>query len=157
MTFSDKEGYENFKQSAINSDAELAVIVADDFRPFVSFNGLDLERLLLTVNERLSVLLTKDHTIGHAWLMDVYSLENLQQAFKNKILPLLQEYFYNNYAKIGLVLGEAFFEEPVQVKKGLFAKFKNGSEIAEDYSDKVMYTFKDTGKLTIADFISIYS
>jgi hypothetical protein len=59
---------------------------------------LDLPLLLQTINSRLEVLLTKDHTIGHAWLMNVFSLEDLQGAFKNKILPLLQKYFYNNYA-----------------------------------------------------------
>ena len=120
------------------------------------FTGLNLQSMLTTINQRLVALLTKDHVIGHAWLMNVYSLDDLQLAFKNKILPLLQEYFYNNYAKIGLVLGDQFFEEPLKVDKALFAKFKNGDDIAEDYNDKMIYRFKDTKELTIADFKTIY-
>ena len=112
--------------------------------------------MLIKINERLSALLSKDHTIGHAWLMNIWSLEDLQAAFKYKILPLLQEYFYNNYAKIGLVLGDQFFDEPVKVSKGLFATFKGGSEITEDYNDKMIYKLKDTSKLTIANFKSVY-
>ena len=67
--------------------------------------------MLETINKRLEVLLSKDQKVGHAWLMDVYSLEDLRHVFKNKIIPLLQEYFYNNYAKIGLVLGNKFVEK----------------------------------------------
>jgi hypothetical protein len=121
-----------------------------------TFNGVDLSKLLATINRRLEVLLTKDHTIGHAWLMDVYSLDDLRNAFKNKILPLLQEYFYNNYAKMGLVLGDNFFQEQKQSGKALFASFKNGAEIAEDFGEKVVYILKDTKDLEVADFQSIY-
>ncbi len=144
--------YENSLNDWYNEDPEAV------FSNIVSFavKGLDLRHILKCMNERLFLLLTKDHTIGHAWLMDVYSLADLQVAYKNKILPLLQEYFYNNYAKIGLVLGDQFFEEPVKVSKGLFATFKGGSEIAEDYNDKMIYKFKDASNLTIENFKSIY-
>jgi len=120
------------------------------------FTGVNLEKLLEVINERLNALLSKDHTIGHAWLMNIYSIQDLQAAFKNKILPLFQEYFYNNYSKIGLVLGDQFFEEPLIVNKGVFAKFKNADAIAEDYNDKMIYRFKDADKLTIENFKSIY-
>jgi 5-methylcytosine-specific restriction endonuclease McrBC GTP-binding regulatory subunit McrB len=118
-------------------------------------NGLNLQIMLKTINERLTALLTRDHTIGHAWLMDVNSLESLQSAFKNKILPLLQEFFYNDYAKIGLVLGNAFVTEK-QVHKELFAKFKDTNELAADYEEKIVYTLSDPFILTVADFQSIY-
>lgn len=48
------------------------------------FTGVNLEKLLEVINERLIVLLSGDHTIGHAWFMDVYSLEDLQKALKRK-------------------------------------------------------------------------
>lgn len=120
------------------------------------FTGVDLEKLLTTINKRLQVLLTKDHTIGHAWLMNVASLSDLRLAFKNRILPLLQEYFYNNYEKIGLVLGSAFLEE--KSAKGIFAKdFKGTNDLQSDYDDKVMYSLKDPFTLTREDFIKIYA
>ncbi len=125
------------------------------FSGIVSFNnGIDLSKLLETLNLRLKVLLSKDHTIGHAWLMNVYNISDLQLAFKNKILPLLQEYFYNNYGKIGLVLGDKFVNQ-ITVKD-VFAKFKDSQEIAGDYEGNIQYTLNDAMKLDMEDFKSIY-
>lgn len=119
------------------------------------FTGVRFDLMLQKINERLQVLLTKDHTIGHAWLMNVFSLEDLQAAFKNKILPLLQEYFYNDYAKIGLVLGESFVQQ-VKAGKSLFATFKDENELAAEYEDRLIYTLKDCKDVTLKDFQSIY-
>lgn len=120
------------------------------------FTGLNLEKMLIAINNRLSVLLSADHTIGHAWLMDVYNLPDLQTAFKHKILPLLQEYFFNNYAKIGLVLGNKFVKgQPV--KKNLFAPFNNTVDMAVDYMDKTMYALVDPFTLPLEAFRSIYT
>jgi len=155
MTFTDKEGYKNLMPSAEKLDEELAAIIADDFRPVVTFDGLNLEKLLTTINGRLFALLTKDHTIGHAWLMDVYSLQDLQAAFKNKILPLLQEYFYNHYAKIGFVLGKAFIDE--KASRGVFAKDFNGADdLKSDYEERVEYILKDPFTLSLQAFTDIY-
>jgi hypothetical protein len=120
-------------------------------------DDVDVQLMLTTINNRLTALLTKDHTIGHAWLMNLDNVEDLQKAFKNKILPLLQEYFYNSYAKIGLVLGDEFFEERLKVNNRTFAKFKDANEIADDYNDKLIYRLKNAAKLTLEDFRSIYS
>ncbi|TKK70215.1 hypothetical protein FC093_05555 [Ilyomonas limi] len=127
------------------------IALLDEF----TFTGVNLFKMLSVINSRLQVLLSKDHTIGHAWLMNVYSLSDLQHAFKNKILPLLQEYFYNNYAKIGLVLGQSFVEQ-VQVNKSLFAKFTDSEETANDYEGKTIYTLVDPFALEAAAFKSIY-
>lgn len=121
-----------------------------------AFAGVNLQLLLEAINRRLLVLLTKDHTIGHAWLMDVYKLEDLQSAFKNKILPLLQEYFYNNYSKIGLVLGDAFVYQAT-IEKGLFATFKDMQNTAGDYEGNTTYKLADPFSLNIKDFQSIYA
>jgi 5-methylcytosine-specific restriction endonuclease McrBC GTP-binding regulatory subunit McrB len=131
----------------------------EDFQKLTDdeFTGIRLDIMLETINARLAALLSKDHTIGHAWLMGVLSLQDLQHAFSEKLLPLLQEYFYNNYAKIGLVLGENFFSEQKKINKNLFANFSNGSEMIEDLSVKVIYEFKPSKDLTIDDFKSIYS
>lgn len=119
------------------------------------FTGVNLEKLLTAINSRLSVLLSNDHTIGHAWFMEVYSLTDLQSVFKHKILPLLQEYFFNNYAKIGLVLGKPFVHSQ-PVTKSLFAAFDNGDDMAADYMEKIMYTLVDPFTLPLKAFRSIY-
>ncbi|MBD2716712.1 AAA family ATPase [Microvirga sp. STR05] len=74
----------------------------------VKFTGVDLQRLLGVINQRLEYLLGRDYRLGHAWLMGVGSLEQLRQAFRNKVIPQLQEYFYGNWGRIGQILGPDF-------------------------------------------------
>lgn len=69
-------------------------------------DGIDLGALLRTMNERIEYLYDRDHQIGHAYLMGVESLADLCTAFRDSIIPLLQEYFYNDWRKIQWVLGD---------------------------------------------------
>ncbi len=81
-------------------------------------NKIDLQQLLTTMNERIEVLYDREHTLGHAFLMPVLekldvpkcseadAFIELKNAFKNKIIPLLEEYFYEDWNKIRLVLGD---------------------------------------------------
>ncbi len=66
----------------------------------------DLAQLLRTLNERVERLYDRDHTLGHAYLMPVDTFEALCEVFKNQLIPLLQEYFYDDWRKIQLVLGD---------------------------------------------------
>lgn len=74
------------------------------------FNGVNLSSLLIAINQRIEKLLGKDYMIGHAYLINVRSIEDLRNALFNKIIPLLQEYFYSDYGRIGLVIGSNFIE-----------------------------------------------
>lgn len=85
--------------------------------------GIALDQLLSVLNKRIEILLDRDHTIGHSYLINVQSEEDLKYAFKNNIIPLLQEYFYGDYEKTGLVLGTGFFEESEKYTKDIFAAF----------------------------------
>lgn len=70
-------------------------------------NGeINLQLLLEKMNARIEFLLDREHTIGHSFFINVDSLSKLQQVFKNKIIPLLQEYFYDDYKKIQAVLND---------------------------------------------------
>nr|WP_235852553.1 AAA family ATPase [Helicobacter vulpis] len=66
--------------------------------------GADLQALLEAMNARIEFLLDRGHTIGHAYFLGLDSLKGLQDCFKNKIIPLLQEYFYDDHAKVNAVL-----------------------------------------------------
>ena len=76
---------------------------------FVDFN---LGEVLITINQRIEALLDRDHTIGHSYFINIKpnDTEALKEAFQNKIIPLLQEYFYHDYEKIALILGEGFVD-----------------------------------------------
>jgi len=65
-----------------------------------------LDRLLETINERIEALYDKEHAIGHSYFWHVMNRESLRLAFQNKILPLLEEYFFEDWEKISLVLGD---------------------------------------------------
>lgn len=72
-------------------------------------DDLDVAAMLEAINERITFLYDREHTIGHAFftkLKDAPTLETLKTIFKKSVIPLLQEYFYEDYQKIQLVLGD---------------------------------------------------
>lgn len=72
-------------------------------------NRIDVAKMLDTLNKRITVLLDREHTIGHSYLLPLKSeptIERLAAIFRNEIVPLLQEYFYDDYEKIQFVLGD---------------------------------------------------
>ena len=75
----------------------------------ISVGNLSIKELLARMNRRIAVLYDREHTIGHAYFMPLAkdnSMEKLAEIFKNKVIPLLQEYFYEDYEKIRLVLAD---------------------------------------------------
>lgn len=78
---------------------------------------INLQLLLTELNKRIEVLYDREHTLGHAFLFPAYNaakegehelaFNELKNAFKNKIIPLLEEYFYEDWNKIRLVLGDS--------------------------------------------------
>ena len=66
--------------------------------------GVDLEQLLTQINDRIKNEYDRDHQIGHSYLMGVKNKEQLERAYKNRILPLLNEYFYNDIDSVAKVL-----------------------------------------------------
>lgn len=70
---------------------------------------LDVAAMLDKINERIEYLYDREYTIGHAFFTDLKddaTLEKLQSIFEKSVIPLLQEYFYEDYQKIQLVLGD---------------------------------------------------
>ena len=118
---------------------------------------LDLGALLATINRRIERLLDRDHQIGHAYFLTIHEADDalgaLRQVFRDRVLPLLREYFYNDAAKVGLVLGSAF----VSTVTDDFAFAAFDEDAAGRYDEKREYAFTDPRSWTIEDFAGIYA
>lgn len=108
-------------------------------------DGIDLQSMLQAMNERIEFLLDREHMIGHAYFLggfaDNPTIEGLAEIFRNRIVPLLQEYFFEDYGKIRLVLGDASFKRKmpgiqfVTEKKGMAKKLFPG--VPDDFGGPV--------------------
>ena len=99
----------------------------------IAVDGVNIRGLLKVLNERIELLYDREHTIGHAYftpLREDPSLDALEGIFKDRIFPLLQEYFYEDYGKIRAVLGDGGKED----KEHQFIKRveKNWSDLFPD-------------------------
>ena len=88
-----------FKEMLPDAEVLKGIVVED----------ISIAEMLVRMNKRISVLYDREHTIGHAYfipLKENSTVEQLAEIFENAIVPLLQEYFYEDYEKIRLVLGD---------------------------------------------------
>lgn len=114
-------------------------------------DGVNLQELLKTINERIEFLLDREHKIGHSFFIGVDSLGKLREAFKLKIIPLLQEYFYDDYAKIQAVLN---YNKMVESK----SMGDLGVNLSDDFvdSEKRVYRITDSSAWNATTFTKIY-
>jgi 5-methylcytosine-specific restriction protein B len=71
-----------------------------------NIDDVNIRAILEKINNRLERLLDRDHTIGHAFFIGAKSIDDLSAAFKSKVIPQLQEYFYGDFRKLGMILGK---------------------------------------------------
>ena len=108
-----------------------------DYEVLDEVDGIELDKLLITINERIEFLLDRDHLIGHAYFVSCNSYSDIINVVINKIIPLLQEYFYGDNEKVGMILGGIglseddkyiVYKEEKSASK-IFKGFKNISDI----------------------------
>ncbi|EHV6658221.1 TPA: AAA family ATPase, partial [Campylobacter jejuni] len=92
--------------TALRRRFEFIEMMPDVSKLSMDCEGINLQELLKAINTRIEYLLDREKTIGHAFFIGVENLNDLKSIFQNKIIPLLQEYFYNDYALINAVLND---------------------------------------------------
>ena len=117
---------------------------------------INLKTILETINNRIEVLIDRDHTIGHSYFMGLELKENIEEAlkliFKDKIIPLLQEYFFNDYGKIQLVLGKGFIKKKYENFEG-FDFAENEAELTKsDFEDQPIFELVKIDQMSSEEF-----
>ncbi|EMG5324687.1 McrB family protein [Campylobacter jejuni] len=138
--------------TALRRRFEFIEMMPDVSKLSMDCEGINLQELLKAINTRIEYLLDREKTIGHAFFVSVENLEDLKKVFQNKIIPLLQEYFYNDYALINEVLNDngMIFEDKKDDK--YLQKIKNLDSVNSERSIYNIASFDDK----IWDKIEIY-
>ncbi|HED4583887.1 TPA: McrB family protein [Campylobacter jejuni] len=138
--------------TALRRRFEFVEMMPDVSKLSMDCEGINLQELLKAINTRIEYLLDREKTIGHAFFIGVENLNDLKSIFQNKIIPLLQEYFYNDYALINAVLNDngMIFEDKKDDK--YLQKIKNLDSVNSERSIYNIASFDDK----IWDKIEIY-
>jgi len=121
--------------------------------------SVDLPRLLKAINARIAMVLDRDHCIGHSYFMGIIkqsnSLQALRDVFSRSVIPLLEEYFSGDLARVGMILGGRF------VTENSFDEQEKSITLASgpwdtDLETKQVYQLVDVTDLSEDDFVSIY-
>lgn len=116
--------------------------------------GIDLVKIFDAMNRRIALLLDKDHCIGHSYFMKVETKTQLISMFENKVIPLLEEYFFSDYGKISLVLGKSFIEVIEEDAREVFAANDYDQLLVDELSSQKTYQIRPSEDW---DFNSIYA
>lgn len=124
--------------------------------------GINIKHMLDMINKRIEILYDREHTIGQAYFIDLIrdsSIENLSSIFVHKVIPLLQEYFYDDYEKLRMILSDnqtdntyLQFINVDDIPKNIFGK-NSDSEILED---KKIYSINKDALSNPEAYIKIY-
>ncbi len=95
-------------------------------------DGIDLPAVLSTINDRIEFLFDREHQIGHAYLMPCRSRSDVDEVMMHKIIPLLQEYFYEDWTKVAAVLGDVFPDDGKRHEGGFLIREPLASPFGKD-------------------------
>ena len=110
-------------------------------------DGIELAGLLATINERIEYLFDREHQIGHAYFISCATRADVDEVMRHKIIPLLAEYFYEDWAKVAAVLGDG--DDGAGDREGRFIdrrrlKAPKGLGGDEDAAARYRWSVRDT-------------
>lgn len=134
------------------------------------YEKIDIPRMLTAINQRIEALYDRDHCIGHAYFTSLKGFDDgptrfaeLTHIFRNRILPLLEEYFFEDWQKIRLVLADnqktdletCFVVQNEDLEEGLTRLFGKQDSL-DSYTAKLSFELQDTAFDNPAAYIGIY-
>jgi 5-methylcytosine-specific restriction endonuclease McrBC GTP-binding regulatory subunit McrB len=140
-------------------------LLYDDNGDSITVSNIQIAEMLETMNKRIEVLYDREHTLGHAFFIPLINdptIENLAGIFKNKIIPLLKEYFFEDWEKIRIILGDdqksteyGFFKKNSidQASNYLFSNDAKRNNRLENFSS---YVFNEPALEKQNSYIGIY-
>lgn len=130
---------------------------------------IDIPRMLSVINQRVEALYDRDHCIGHAYFTSLTQVPDgderlvaLSQVFSNRIVPLLEEYFFEDWQKIRLVLADnqkpeaARFVVESQDHEEDLARLFGSDHGLDTYATKQRYVVQDSSFTNPDAYIGIY-
>jgi 5-methylcytosine-specific restriction endonuclease McrBC GTP-binding regulatory subunit McrB len=129
-----------------------------DSKIYPEYNGnINIPKLLKSINSRITVLKNEHYQIGHSYFLKVKDIDSLRDVIENDILPLLKEYFYDDWRSICAVLNQDYYNP----KEGLLIaetidknNFKKEFHELIEYSNKTI--FKINPNFTEQHIVEIY-
>jgi len=113
---------------------------------------INLQELLTAINIRIAYIYDRDHTIGHSYFMGIKTLADLKEVFKNNIIPLLAEYFHEDWKNIKLILNDkdGKFIETIKDDNNYLSNISNQRE-------QIIYRIADIDEFDECPFMKIYN
>lgn len=107
-----------------------------------NLDGIDLLKLLQTINERIEYLFDREHQIGHAYFTGCTTRADVDDVMRHKVIPLLAEYFYEDWSKVAAVLGDVAGGRNSHFLDSKRLTAPNGFDSEEVDADKVRWSVK---------------
>lgn len=97
-----------------------------------TIEGVKLRDIFNHINRRITILLDRNHQIGHSYFMNITNFDELKDVWANKIMPLLNEYFYEDWEKLRLILGTEFIQSEIV-----------DADLKDEFGDHSWYHFSE--------------
>ncbi|RDY22476.1 hypothetical protein CHF27_013240 [Romboutsia maritimum] len=124
-------------------------------------DGINIIELLRTINSRIELLLDSNYNIGHAYFANISSFDDIKAVIVYKVIPLLEEYFYNDPEKVQLILNDLDENGDLDINALYIHKEIDASSLLRYFGDydidnKKIYSIKNIDEISKESILKIY-